>query len=113
MIRKGRKLWIVILIVSVVTCLFGAILIFFPSESIRVLSTSSIESFIAVPSSFEGNYGDLAVVYLESTGQTSWTESQFSELLYSRGLIRRKIIQEIAENPRLVHDEEEGIWRLA
>ena len=85
----------------------------FLSESIRVLSTSSIESFIAVPSSFKGNYGDLAVMYLESTGQTSWTESQFSELLSSRGFIRRKIIQEIAENPRLVHDEEEEIWRLA
>lgn len=35
--KFGIKLWIVILIVSVVACLFGAILIFFPSESIRVL----------------------------------------------------------------------------
>lgn len=33
----GIKSWIAILIISVVTCLFGAILIFFPSESIRVL----------------------------------------------------------------------------
>ena len=41
---------------------------------------------------------------------TNYAEPSPADMVY---FAQMKIIQEIAENPRLVHDEEEGIWRLA